>query len=173
MQRRGETADAFVIRDATVEDIPALARVHVTAWNATYNTSRGPTVELREQQWRETFARQDGNWFALVVVNGRGEIVGFARGHRRRDGTGDFNKLYLLSEYQWLGLGRRLAGHLVRRFRAMGVRSMSAFVDPGNPSCAFFERIGGRRGRDDRGRIDYWSFRWDDLDAVARACPVE
>lgn len=170
---RGETIASFVIRDATPADIAALARLHVTAWNAAYATTSGPTVELRERQWRETFAKPDDGWFVLVVVNPNGELVGFTRGIRRGDGTGDFNKLYVLPEYQRFGLGTRLVGHLVRRFLAIGVRSMSGYVEPGNPSGAFFEHTGGRFGRDNRGRIEYSCYVWDNLEQVAARCPID
>ena len=170
---RGETIASFKIRDATPADIAALARLHVTAWNAAYAVTSGPTVELRERQWRETFAKPDESWFVLLVVDPKGELVGFTRGIRRSDGTGDFNKLYLLPEYQRFGLGTRLVGHLARRFLAIGVRSMSGYVEPGNPSGAFFEHTGGRLGRDQRGRINYSHYVWDNLEQVAERCPIE
>jgi L-amino acid N-acyltransferase YncA len=172
-ESRGETIASFVIRDAAPADIPALARLHVTAWNAAYATSSGPTVELRERQWRETFAKPSDGWFVLVVVDPKGALVGFTRGIRRRDGTGDFNKLYLLPAYQRFGLGTRLVGHLVRRFLAMGVRSISGYVEPGNPSGAFFEHIGGHWGHDPHGRVNYSWYVWDNLDEIAARCPIE
>jgi L-amino acid N-acyltransferase YncA len=172
-QVRGETLASFVIRDATPADIPALARLHVMAWNAAYAVPSGPTVALRERQWHETFAKPPGDWFVLLVADAKGDLVGFTRGLRRDDGTGDFNKLYLLPAYQRFGLGTRLVGHLVRRFLAMGVRSMSGYVEPGNPSSAFFEHTGGRWGRDHRGRVNYSSYVWDDLEQVAARCPIE
>lgn len=33
---RGESMESFVIREASVLDVPALAQLHVTTWNATY-----------------------------------------------------------------------------------------------------------------------------------------
>jgi L-amino acid N-acyltransferase YncA len=172
-QARGETLASFVIRDATAADIPALARLHVAAWNAAYAVTSGPTVALRERQWREAFAKPSANWFVLLVVDPNGDLVGFARGIRREDGTGDFNKLYLLPAYQRFGLGTRLVGHLVRRFLAIGVRSMSGYVEPGNPSGAFFEHTGGRWQRDHRGRVNYAGYVWDDLEQVAARCPID
>ena len=58
-----------VIRDATPNDVPAIARVDVTAWNATYGPflMNGPSIAVREQQWRELFAKRDGSWICHVV----------------------------------------------------------------------------------------------------------
>src|SRR5262245_35685397 len=56
---RGEAPASLTIRDATVADIPELAQLHVTTWNATYAglLMRGPSVAIRAQQWHEAFAR--------------------------------------------------------------------------------------------------------------------
>ena len=47
LRARGESLDSITFRDAVAADIPALAELHVTTWNATYNTTRGPTIATR------------------------------------------------------------------------------------------------------------------------------
>jgi GNAT superfamily N-acetyltransferase len=168
---RGEQASTFTIQEATSADIPVIARVHVRSWNDTYARlgSRGPRVELREQQWREAFAKADGSWFCLALTSGRGELVGFAKGVRA-DTAGELNKIYLLREYQRLGLGRRLLGEVTRRFVSQGVTSMCAYADPRNPSCAFFEKLGAERLREANGRVNYSWYIWRDLPRLAAKC---
>ena len=181
LAERGETTASFVIRDAVEEDVPALADLHAKTWHATYaGLLRTPspnvsTYAIREQQWREAFARQDGSWFALVVQHPDGRLVGFARGRRDEpnDPCGDLNKIYLLGDYQRLGVGRRLVGHVVRRFLAQGVGSMKAYVDPANPSCRFFEALGAEWLREPDGRINHDWYVWHDLPRVAELCPVD
>ena len=75
---------SLIIREAIAADIPAVAQLHLTTWNATYASmlTRGPSVAVRERQWREAFANDDGSWFCFVVENARGELVGFAKGTR-------------------------------------------------------------------------------------------
>jgi hypothetical protein len=48
LRERSESLDSIILRDAVAADIAALAELHVTTWNATYNTSRGPTIATRE-----------------------------------------------------------------------------------------------------------------------------
>ena len=81
LRQRGESAGSLVIRDATEADIPALAELHVVTWNATYAPMlmKGPSVAIREHQWREAFAKPDRTWFCLVVENANGDLVGFAK----------------------------------------------------------------------------------------------
>jgi ribosomal protein S18 acetylase RimI-like enzyme len=175
LRERGESIETFRFRDATANDIPALAQLHVAAWNATYpGTHRPPTVAIREWQWRKAFAENDGGWFCIVIERPDGKLVGFAKGIRLTDlpGQGDLNKIYLLPEYYRLGLGRRLVGHVVRRFMAQGVTSVRLLGEPDNPSRAFHEAIGGRNIIDAKGQPELGNFIWDDLPKLASACPV-
>lgn len=178
LRARGETAASLVIRDATSLDIPALARLHVRTWNATHGwRPNGPTYQLRERQWRDAFSHVDGSWFCLVIQSASGELVGFAKGVRYKqsdppDFAGELNKIYLLREYQRQGLGRRLVGHVARRFLSQGIRSMVLFGDARNPSCRFWDALGGERLHAPGGRF-HGGYSWRDLQHLASMCPAE
>jgi ribosomal protein S18 acetylase RimI-like enzyme len=165
--------ESLIIRDATPEDIPALAQLHVTTWNATYAalSMNGPSVALREGQWREAFAKDDGTWFCLVVENAKGELVGFAKAQvdDHPEFRGQLSKIYLLAEYQRLGIGRRLIGHVARRFLERGITSMWLFGDPRNPSSAAWLALGAVKTDDDPGTGNYG---WRDLRRLAEICPI-
>jgi GNAT superfamily N-acetyltransferase len=94
-----------------------------------------------------------------------GQLVGFAKGVFRRDHEipGELNKLFLAREYQRLGLGRRLVGEVAHRFLDAGIHAMAAYVDPRNPSCGFFERIGGRWLIEPDGETNFSWYVWQDL----------
>lgn len=177
LRARGESVGSLSIREATVDDVSALAQLHVVTWNATHGLpfGRRPTRELRETQWRAKFER--GDEFCFVVQNGGGVLVGFASGLRLdQDKNLGFasrlGKLYLLADYQRLGLGRRLVGHVARRFLEQGISSMLLFSEAENPSCAFFEALGGERLLSDSGEF-HGGYGWRDLEGLADACPVE
>ena len=173
LRERDETIDSFVFRDATPDDIPALADLHARTWAATYPAVRHPpTAALRASQWREAFEAHDGTWFAIVVARRDGGLIGFAKGIQHENRVGDLNKIYLLNEYQRLGLGRRLVGHVARRFLAMGQSSMRLSADAANPSCHFYYALGAENPREPNGRVHYGAFVWRDLEALARKCPV-
>ncbi len=174
LKSRGESLSSLTFRDATAEDIPRLAALHVKTWAATYPMERRPpTYAIREPQWRDAFAKADGSWFCFVIESAAGELIGFAKGVRTGTGRGDLNKIYLLSEYQRMGLGRRLVGHVVRRFLAEGITTMTLSADAGNPSCRFYLAIGAEYQRDDRGRVQLGAFIWRDLEALAGECPTD
>jgi L-amino acid N-acyltransferase YncA len=161
----------MLIRDAMEADIPALAQLHVTAWNQTYpNTHSTPTTALREQQWRDTFARRDDSWFALVVEDS-GRLIGFAKGQHYNEPdlpqfSGELNKLYLLREHHGRGFGRRLIAEVARRFLGEGITSMVLFSEPSNPIGRFFEAMGGEKIFAKNGEF-HGAYGWRDLNHLA------
>jgi ribosomal protein S18 acetylase RimI-like enzyme len=169
---------SVIIREATAADIPALADLHVKTWNATYpDVQKKPTYEIRERQWRQAFAVTDGSGFCFVVEDRNGELVGFAKGtayaHRDLpDFAGELSKIYLLRQYQRQGLGRRLVGHVARRFLSQGIASMLLFAEPENPSCRFYEALGAERLLDKAGHF-HGGYGWRDLRSLAALCPIE
>ena len=168
LRARGEKPDAFKIREASAADIPAVARLHVTAWNATYAPllMKGPSYDVRERQWREAFARNEAGWFCFVVERPDGELVAFAQGNRsdHPEFGGQLNKIYVLRDYQRMGIGRRLLGHVARRFRKLGVNAMWLFGDARNPSSRVWSALGATKTDSDPGTGNYG---WRDLDKLA------
>lgn len=171
LRERQEAVESFKIRDAIETDIPALARLHVTTWNATYAPllMKGPSCEVRERQWYEAFQKNDGTWFCLVVERPNGELVGFAKGKKsdHPEFAGELNKIYLLGEYQRLGLGRRLLCQVVKRFLSQGINSMWLSGDGRNPSTRLWQRLGAEKTDNDPGNGNYG---WRDLRQLAAAC---
>jgi GNAT superfamily N-acetyltransferase len=169
----------LTIRDAGEGDIPGLSRLHVTTWNATYRGGRsgGPTYELRERQWREVFSHPDGSWFCLVIERSDGELVGFAKGMHYAHAdlpafAGELNKIYLLPEYQRMGLGRRLVGHVARRLLSQGIESMVLFGDARNPARACWEALGGEPLPHPDQSVS-GNYGWRDLRRLAAECPTD
>ena len=168
LRARGETVDALVIRSATVDDVPALARLHVQTWNATYAPmlAKGPSVAVRERQWRAWFAEADASRFCFVVARPDGALVGFARGypgdHPRY--AGELRTIHLLAPYQRLGFGSRLVGLAASRFVEQGIHSMWLSGDPRNPSRGAWLALGAHE-LDDPGS---GNFGWHDIRPLAR-----
>jgi GNAT superfamily N-acetyltransferase len=172
LHARGESIDALTLRPAGVGDVPALVALHVAAWNDTYAPLvTGPSVDTRERQWRHAFGDLDG-WFCHVLARSDGTLVGFTKGVFRpgHEIPGQLDKLFLARDYQRMGLGLRLVGGVVRRFLEANVPAMAAYVDPRNPSCGFFERLGGRWLIEPDGHANFSWYAWNDLPALARRC---
>ncbi len=135
LRERGESLDSIIFRDAVAADIPALAELHVTTWNATYNTSRGPTIATRTWQWTEVFAKENRRDFVLVLEDRTGRLIGFTWGKPTEgEFEGNLSKIYLRWEYHGLGLGRRMMVETARRFFERGIRSFILFAERSNPT---------------------------------------
>ena len=168
LRAKGEKFESIRIREASAADIPALAALHVKTWKDTYAPflMKGPSYSIRERQWREKFEENDPEWFCFVVERPDGGLVGFAQGNRsdHPEFKGQLNKIYVLRDYQRLGFGTRLMGHVARRFRRLGINSMWLFGDARNPSSRVWITLGGTKTDNDPGSGNYG---WRDLATLA------
>ena len=170
LKRRGQSLDDFMIREATSEDIHDLALLHVRTWSETYGAN-GPRFGVRVFQWQELFKAPNRDWFVMVIESPAAELVGFAKAQPyRHDGAlsefhGELNKLYILREYQRLGLGRKLMVHVALGLLDMDIKNMVLFGIPQNPSCSFHEALGGERLYDARG-VFQGGYCWRDFGKI-------
>jgi GNAT superfamily N-acetyltransferase len=162
-------SESFAIREAGVDDASAVALLHVQTFRETHG-GPGPSVAVREAQWREILAEQNETSFCFVIVRENGELVGFARGIPHRDDPpgfdGQLNKIYVLRAYHRRGLGRLLVGCVARRFLQHGIGSMLLFGDAANPSNGFYEAMGAERLYAPNGDF-HGGYGWRDLRALA------
>ncbi len=134
----------FVLRDATVQDVPALAALHVETFHETHGG--GPTSAIRETQWQQILSAGSATDFTVLVETAAHELIGFARGRRHDGGVpgyqGELNKIYVLRRFHRRGLGRMLVCAIARRFLNENITSMLLFGDAQNPSNGFYEHLG-------------------------------
>lgn len=163
LREQGESLDSIVFRDAVAADIPSLAELHVTTWNATYNTTSGPTIATRTWQWNEVFRKEPRRDFVLVLEDRKGRLIGFTWG-KPHDGecSGQLSKIYLHWEYHGLGLGRRMMAETAQRFLDHGIDSFVLFAEISNPTLGFYDHLGGERLLTERGQFD-GGYAWRDV----------
>lgn len=163
LQERGEALDSIVCRQAVPADISALAELHVTTWNATYRTTRGPSVETRSGQWQKVFGRRNPREFVIVLEERQKRLIGFAFGTPTfGQYEGVLSKIFLRWEYHGLGLGRRLMAEAGQAFLDRGMESCVLFAQRSNPSIGFYDRMGGERLVDNRGLFT-GAYGWKDV----------
>ncbi len=144
------------LRAATLDDIPAIARVHVDAWQTTYRgifpakVLQTLTYQKRENSWRRIFAEAPGaDQFTYVAENPLGQIIGFASGGLEREGNSDYQgelyAIYMLAAYQRQGIGHELVQAIAHQLAQMNIQTMLVWVLEDNPACQFYEAIGGQK----------------------------
>ncbi|MCY3544931.1 MAG: GNAT family N-acetyltransferase [Chloroflexi bacterium] len=142
------------IRQATLPDTTGIARIHVDSWRSSYadvvpeEILSGLSYDERETLWDSILnpLRTDVHCFvAETPLNG---IVGFACGGTARENSlgyeGEIYSIYLLQEYQGMGLGRRLLISVAERLLDDAKSSFFLWVFEENHSARrFYESLGG------------------------------
>lgn len=139
----------FTIRKAVYEDAAAIANIHVSSWKSTYSELldekdiSNMTYENRITLWETVLRIQRENQCTFVIQNDE-KIAGFVSGGPER--TKRFNydceiyTIYLLDEFQRMGLGTRLLKAFCEDMRETGFQSVLVWVLKQNPSSRFYER---------------------------------
>ena len=144
----------YHIRDARVEDAPALAdtviepivttfRGHVPDQCLSWITRDESIANWQKWFWQD---RDDGE-FILVAELMEGGVVGCALGGPQTADAqfdGELYMLGVLSTYQRQGIGRNLVGAVAARLFQQGIQSMQVRVLTVNPNRYFYERLGAR-----------------------------
>jgi GNAT superfamily N-acetyltransferase len=148
------------IRPAMPQDAPAIAKVHVDSWAATY-ANVFPTkvfeeysLPVRERMWQRTVlaARTQAEPRTEVLVAERAaRLIGFvslgpfreAQGVQGEPGRGELNAIYLDPASMRQGIGSQLFAAGREWLRAAGFSEMRLWVISGNPALAFYRAQGG------------------------------
>lgn len=139
------------IRHAKPDDAPALSTVFDAAWREAYlGIIPGVTLD-------KMFARRGERWWRSTVSRGRPLVVldigqgiaGYASYGRCRDRSlpadGEIDEIYLLPEYQGIGLGRRLFKAVLNDLRHSDMQRVAVWALAENErACAFYAGLGGR-----------------------------
>ena len=141
------------IREATVADVPMIARVHVDTWRTTYRgiipekTLAQLFYSQREKSWLQIISNAQDAQFTYIACDRSGQIIGFADGGLGTEHLiykGELNAIYILETYQRQGIGRRLFHSVVKRLETLNINSMLVWILADNPACIFYESLGGQ-----------------------------
>lgn len=136
------------IRQATAEDADEIGDVHCTSWLETYagkiNTEYLATLspENSAQKFRE------GNLKDCLVLIADDKIVGFSvigptRNEDLPKSFGDIRAIYILRQYQKMGLGKKLLTAAIERLQREGLDDVAIWVLSANTAAIeFYEKNG-------------------------------
>jgi ribosomal protein S18 acetylase RimI-like enzyme len=152
------------IRPASLNDVPAIARVLVDTWRTTFRGRLsdefldGMTYERQEQRHKFYVAHDQIAYF-VAVDRSSGNVVGFINSGPNREAeypghAGELYALYVRGDYQRRGLGKRLLDALIRRLAQSGLASMMVWVLANTRTAASTSAQADARSRRDRSRSD-------------------
>lgn len=142
------------LRAATLDDAPAIARLHLASWRRAYRDLAPREVfeamdeALRLKRWTATLTQPLAQQ-AVVVAQRDGRLAGMGMATPPSQAgfgaRGEIGSLYIDPSFQRLGLGRRLMSVLAGQISAWGYGGVALGVVVGNePAIAFYEALGGR-----------------------------
>ena len=174
------------IRRAVPRDAPAIGRVYVETWQSSYagllpDELLARMSDVRQSAWWSRALENPSESRGIFVAEDEEMgVVGFGScGPARQipeglDGTeqrvGEVYTLYVESDFQNLGLGRRLLDAMFRQLREQGCDCAVLWMLADNPSRFFYEGLGGRMvgertdkmaGKD----VDEVAYAWSDLES--------
>jgi ribosomal protein S18 acetylase RimI-like enzyme len=169
------------IRPAKRGDVPAMVAVHIETWRDTYADllPAGYLVSLNAGRvafdWQRALARPASE-IVLVAELPEAGVIGFVSGGPNRSRPvgaaasyrGEIYTLYVATEHQSVGVGRRLVAAIGERLVRAGLDSVLVWVVAGNPARFFYRRLGGQPVAERRERfagveIDQIAFGWADM----------
>ena len=176
---------SLVVRTARPADAEGIARVEVETWRDAYPTLLpesfligGLDAAHRARVWRRRLAQRGAAETIIAALDTAAGVVGYAAfGPARTPAlapAAELYELYLLPDYQGLGLGRCLCGAVAERLTEAGTPSLCVEVLEGNVARFFYEAMGGRlaarKAHAFAGRnLPTLVYAWDDLRALVGA----
>lgn len=143
----------MIIREASFLDAREIAEVSVDSWRSTYQGIlphrflRSLCYDKLEEIFRQRLFPGDSSDFIYVAEDENHRIIGYATGGRERTGLtrfqGELYELYIPRPYQCRGIGGKLVSVVARRFIREDIRNLLIWVLVYNPSCAFYQSLGG------------------------------
>ncbi|MBU6474840.1 MAG: GNAT family N-acetyltransferase [Alphaproteobacteria bacterium] len=141
------------IRSAAIDDLPALAALHVRAWQQAYVGQLEQSyldsldVTKRLEDWRQKFSGMKGG--ILLACAPDGSLAGFLAYNPPREPVPEgcdieIGALYTLQPYWSQGVGYRLYAAAQEIFKAQGrVQSCLKVLDSNSRAIAAYKRWGG------------------------------
>jgi L-amino acid N-acyltransferase YncA len=140
----------MIICEASQDDAPSIASVHIDTWRTTYRGIISDqfldslSYKDRQVMWESAITRGG----LIYVVEQENNVVKFvACGKEREGGTpydGEINAIYLLQGHHGKGWGKQLFLRAIEQLKAQRLKSMMLWVLADNPSLGFYQAMGGK-----------------------------
>ena len=141
----------FIIRKANINDAEAIVDVSTKTWITTYKgllsdkilEDRIKTTKDRKINLEKTI-QENNNYYVAIVEN---KIIGFVSYGKSRnkkyENYGEINAIYVLKEYQKLGIGKALFLKGIESLVNLGFEKMILNILDGNKTINFYKHFGG------------------------------
>ncbi len=170
----------MTIREANKQDLFSIARVQVDSNRSSYkgimpeHYLEGLTYESKAIEWDKRLFDNKATELMFVAETDNKNIVGFAAISLVETNNAyerELYSIYILKEFQRIGIGKLLFKAIIERYIKNNVKSMMLWTLQDNPSRAFYEQLGGNivdkriinRGGKELQQIAY---AWEDITLI-------
>lgn len=141
------------IRQATLEDAPAIAQIHVQTWQKAYRGQVPDTyldtldIVQRTKTWKKILLSGELKVFVADLKN---DLVGFCTLGKScdkdaRKNTGEIGAIYIAPPVWRKGYGKKLIETAIDESKRMAFDTLTLWVlDSNTPAKLFYEQIGFR-----------------------------
>jgi len=144
----------FLVRKAKPDDAYSIAFVNAHTWYTTYKwlvpekilETRIATIDERAEKTRNFI--ESGKEYLIVENTETNEIVWMLYYWASRNGdypnSGEINAIYVLQEYQGIGIGKKLFLAWINELRKLWYNDMIINVLKWNNAINFYKKYGGK-----------------------------
>jgi GNAT superfamily N-acetyltransferase len=149
--------NAYVIRQARIDDSFEIAKVHVDCWRTTYKDIvpdeklENMSYENSREKWESFFKETSDMSNGILLAEYNKKVIGFCAGGRIRKRSkrtegyeGEIKAVYILEEHQKNGVGKKIIAAYEEMFRKSSIFSYIIWVLKDNPSKIFYRKLGGK-----------------------------
>lgn len=169
------------IRSASPGDAKAIAHIYTETWRDTYagmipdRVLLGMSRRRHAAMWTRNLRNSRSHELAMVAEDDANGIIGFGScgpvKEHKLGAAGEIYTLYVLPDFQGLGLGKRLLAALFQTLVEKGQDSALIWVLAPNPARFFYHAMGGTqiavRAEPFHGaNLDEMAFLWPNLEAA-------
>ncbi|MDO8611028.1 MAG: GNAT family N-acetyltransferase [bacterium] len=143
----------LIIRNATVEDAPQIATIHVRGWQCAYRGQipdkylDGLSIEKRTKTWtKQIQEKKPGEHIYIAELNKK--IVGWYTAGKSRDkdaakDTGELQGIYIHPYHVGQGVGSKIMNHVINSLKRGGYKKATLWVLETNTIARrFYEKRG-------------------------------
>jgi ribosomal protein S18 acetylase RimI-like enzyme len=147
----------FAIRDAVIEDAPAIARVNYLTWLHAYrglipdSELDSLDLEILTEQWNQNLGLANPRSGTFVVMNGE-SLIAYSRFYPSIDPDDDQDQvatvgsMYVNPDFQGSGVGRELIGAVLKAVKEHAFTEATLHVlATNNRAREFYEYLGWER----------------------------
>lgn len=145
--------ESFVIKNATIDDIEEVAKLHINSW---YETYRGIISQNYLDSMKNNLSKRiermknEFNLRTMIIGIINNEIIGFSEFVFSNEFSKDLDidcelcGLYIKNGYKNLGYGSKMFEYVINIFKEKNKRKMGLWCVKDNiPAISFYEKKGG------------------------------